>query len=103
MSRRLGARLKAALFRKSRVKREPHCPFSRFNTFMAKAPMIGGATCLVGGHVLNLVLRDLHMQEVITLIRRQLAVDDSKIEQILIDFDELATLTPSLHEIRRCD
>jgi thioester reductase-like protein len=64
---------------------------------MGKTAMMAGATGLVGEHLLELLLRDPAYAKVIALGRRGLAPNDSKLEQILIDFDELQSLPLSLH------
>jgi uncharacterized protein YbjT (DUF2867 family) len=64
---------------------------------MGKTAMIAGATGLVGEQVLKLLLRDPAYERVIALSRRRLYMSDSKLEQILVDFDELQTVSTSLH------
>jgi uncharacterized protein YbjT (DUF2867 family) len=48
-------------------------------------------------HVLELLLQDPAYAKVIALCRHRLTVQNSKLEQIVVDFDELQTLTSSLH------
>jgi aspartate-semialdehyde dehydrogenase len=64
---------------------------------MGKTAIIARATGLVGERLLELLLQDPAYAKVIALSRRRLAVNDSKLEQILVDFDELQTLTPTRH------
>jgi uncharacterized protein YbjT (DUF2867 family) len=64
---------------------------------MGKTAMIAGARGLVGHHLLELLLQDPSYAKVIALSRHQLTVQNSKLEEILVDFDELQTITPSLH------
>jgi uncharacterized protein YbjT (DUF2867 family) len=64
---------------------------------MGKTAMIAGATGLVGHHLLELLLQDPSYAKVIALSRHRLTVQNSKLEEILVDFDQLQTITPSLH------
>jgi uncharacterized protein YbjT (DUF2867 family) len=64
---------------------------------MGKIAMIAGATGLVGHHVLELLLQDPAYSKVVALSRHRFSVQDSNLEQIVVDFDELQTLTSSLH------
>lgn len=59
--------------------------------------MIAGATGVVGHHLLELLLQDPAYAKVIALSRDRLTVRDSKLEHMFVDFDELQTLTSSLH------
>lgn len=57
---------------------------------MAKTALIAGATGLVGGHLLDLLLEDDHYAQVKVLSRRSLGGDDGKLKEIIIeDFDNL--------------
>lgn len=51
--------------------------------------MILGATGLVGGALLNLALNEESISRVIVLTRKPLLVSSQKLEQILLDFDDL--------------
>jgi uncharacterized protein YbjT (DUF2867 family) len=57
---------------------------------MAKTALIAGATGLVGGHLLDLLLDDDNYSEVKVLSRRSLGGDDGKLKEIIIEnFDNL--------------
>jgi uncharacterized protein YbjT (DUF2867 family) len=63
---------------------------------MGKTAMIAGATGLVGHHLLELLLQDPSYAKVIALSRYRLTVQNSKLENILVDFERLQTITPFL-------
>jgi uncharacterized protein YbjT (DUF2867 family) len=54
-----------------------------------RTALLLGATGLVGGHCLELLLNDTAYGRVITLGRRRLALDHQKLEQQLVDFTRL--------------
>lgn len=55
-----------------------------------KTALVAGATGLVGGDVLRLLLEDNIYDRVIALARRPLGIKDERLEERLIDFDHLA-------------
>jgi uncharacterized protein YbjT (DUF2867 family) len=52
---------------------------------MAKTALIAGATGLVGGHLLDLLLEDDHYTQIKVLSRRSLGGDDGKLKEIIIE------------------
>jgi uncharacterized protein YbjT (DUF2867 family) len=55
----------------------------------SKSALILGATGLIGGHCLNLLLNDASYKRVVVPVRRKLRIDHPKLEQHMIDFDRL--------------
>ncbi len=55
----------------------------------SRAALILGATGLVGGHCLELLLKDEAYDKVITLGRREIPLEHPKLEQHVIDFERL--------------
>ncbi len=51
--------------------------------------LLAGATGLIGGHVLDLLLADPAYGEVIALVRRPLDVEHDKLTGLVVDFDRL--------------
>ena len=56
---------------------------------MARTALIAGATGLVGGHCLELLLAEPGYAQVIALVRRALSVSHPKLEQRITDFERL--------------
>jgi uncharacterized protein YbjT (DUF2867 family) len=54
-----------------------------------KTALVAGATGLVGGDVLRLLLEDRMYGRVVALARRPLGIKDERLEERLIDFDRL--------------
>ena len=54
-----------------------------------KIALIVGATGLVGKQVLNELLDNTYYEEIILLVRRSSQIKDSRIKEVIIDFDEL--------------
>ncbi|WP_017732126.1 NAD-dependent epimerase/dehydratase family protein [Nafulsella turpanensis] len=54
-----------------------------------KKALIAGATGLVGQQLLSLLLSSSEYEKVYVLTRRTLSLDSPKVEEILLDFDEL--------------
>jgi uncharacterized protein YbjT (DUF2867 family) len=54
-----------------------------------RTALLLGATGLVGGHCLDLLLRDETYERVVTLGRRRIEREDAKLIQHIIDFDNL--------------
>jgi uncharacterized protein YbjT (DUF2867 family) len=51
--------------------------------------VVAGATGLVGRYLVNVLLEDAFYDVIVTLTRRPLAIESPKIEQRLVDFDQL--------------
>jgi len=65
--------------------------------------LLAGATGLVGGHVLHLLLADDTYQKITVLSRRGLPVTSPKLQQRLIDFDHLVDLdVPRVDDVFCC-
>lgn len=60
--------------------------------------LIAGASGLVGGHVLRLLLADPHWDRVISLGRRELAARHLKLEQRIVSFPKIGEL-PSVDDV----
>jgi uncharacterized protein YbjT (DUF2867 family) len=58
---------------------------------MHRIALLAGATGLVGRHLLSLLLDDRDVAEVVTLTRRPLATPHPKLQQGVVDFDQLAS------------
>lgn len=56
---------------------------------MAKKAIIAGASGLIGGELLNLLLNDAVYTEVVALVRHELPLNHKKLVQLIIDFDNL--------------
>jgi len=56
---------------------------------MAKSALLVGASGLVGGHCLQLLLQDQDYGKVIAFVRKPLSLRHPKLEQALVDFDHL--------------
>jgi uncharacterized protein YbjT (DUF2867 family) len=56
---------------------------------MSRTALVAGASGLVGGHLLQLLLADGAYARVVTLARRDLAVRHAKLEQRVVDFGTL--------------
>jgi len=64
---------------------------------MAKKAIIAGASGLIGGELLNLLLADAVYTEVVALVRQELPLSHKKLVQLLIDFDRLADHASSIN------
>ena len=64
--------------------------------------LIAGATGLVGKHLLDMLLQTAEYDKVYVLTRRPLGLNDPKVEELVIDFDELldSESEVSLPEVR---
>jgi len=56
---------------------------------MSRTALLAGASGLVGGHVLQLLLADSAYARVVTLVRRQVETRHPKLEQRVVDFGAL--------------
>ena len=63
------------------------------------AAVVAGASGMIGNYLVNLLLEDAFYDVIVTLTRRPLAIDSPKVEQRLVDFDELnaADLSGATH------
>jgi uncharacterized protein YbjT (DUF2867 family) len=59
-----------------------------------RVALIAGASGLVGGHVLRQLLADPTWDQVVSVGRRELAVDDPRLEQRFVDFAAIEELPP---------
>jgi uncharacterized protein YbjT (DUF2867 family) len=57
---------------------------------MERTALIAGATGLVGRHCLRRLLADPRYARVTAIVRRSTGVSDSKLEEVVVDFDRLA-------------
>ena len=56
---------------------------------MAKKAIIAGASGLVGGELLNIILQQPNYDEVLIVVRKKLPIVNSKLQQLIINFDRL--------------
>ncbi len=56
---------------------------------MNKTALVVGATGLVGSSLAAYLLNEIYYRKVIVLTRRTLSIDDPKLEEIVVDFDNL--------------
>jgi uncharacterized protein YbjT (DUF2867 family) len=56
---------------------------------MANKAVIAGASGLVGGELLQLLLHEDYYEEVLILVRKELPVQHKKLVQLIVDFDKL--------------
>ncbi len=59
-----------------------------------RVALIAGASGLVGGHVLRQLLADPTWDHVVSVGRRELALDDPRLEQRFVDFTAIGELPP---------
>lgn len=59
------------------------------DTEMGKTAILLGATGLIGGHCLQLLLKSPRYSKVVCLIRKKLPIINEKLEQVVVDFDHL--------------
>ncbi len=52
-----------------------------------KAAVIG-ASGLIGGHIVNILAKQDHFQEVVILVRKNIPVSSPKIRQVIVDFED---------------
>ncbi|OIJ16281.1 hypothetical protein BKP35_01575 [Anaerobacillus arseniciselenatis] len=57
--------------------------------FLSKTALIIGATGLVGGHLLELLIKCENYNKIVLLSRRPLPLADEKVQQHIVDFDQL--------------
>lgn len=66
-------------------------------SFNNKTALIAGATGLVGGHLLKLLLDSQYYKKVTVLTRRSLNLSNEKVCELIINFDELEKHQSLLH------
>lgn len=71
---------------------------------MGKTALIAGASGLVGGELLKVLLSGSQYQHVIALVRRPLEVQHTKLEERIIDFEDLEELEglPTIDDVFCC-
>ncbi len=71
---------------------------------MTRTALVAGASGLVGGHVLRLLLEDKGYERVTSLGRRELPLANRKLTQRVVDFDRLAEVAdfPRVHDVFCC-
>ncbi|HEX4573716.1 MAG TPA: NAD-dependent epimerase/dehydratase family protein [Gemmatimonadales bacterium] len=71
---------------------------------MTRTALVAGASGLVGGHVLRVLLADAEYERVTTLGRRTLPLVHRKLVQRVCDFDHLAEVSdfPRVHDVFCC-
>jgi len=69
-----------------------------------RTALVGGASGLVGSHVLHLLLEDPACGRVTVLVRRELPLTHKKLEQRVVSFDRLAQMSdfPRVHDVFCC-
>jgi len=70
----------------------------------SRTALVAGASGLVGGHVLRLLLQDPTYARVTVLARRELALAHGKLDQRVVGFDHLAQIAdfPRVHDVFCC-
>src|ERR1700761_2678979 len=63
---------------------------------MVKRAIIVGASGLVGGNLLDILLAEPHYDEVLVLVRKELPTIYPKLKQLVIDFDQLASYSDQI-------
>lgn len=65
---------------------------------MSRKAVVEGATGLIGRELVQLLLHDPAYDMVIVLVRRSTGLTHSKLEEQLIDFDQLESVSKKLHQ-----
>lgn len=63
---------------------------------MAKKAIIAGATGLIGNHLLKILLEAPEYDEIIILVRKPIALQHSKLKQLVLNFDNLDSYSDQL-------
>ncbi len=61
-----------------------------------KTALVAGATGLIGGQLLDLLLKDSYYEKVIAITRKPLDVESSKLHNVVIDFSQLQNIATDL-------
>lgn len=71
---------------------------------MSRTALVAGASGLVGGHVLRLLLAEPGYERVTIFVRRELPLSNRKLVQRVVEFDRLAELGdfPRVHDVFCC-
>jgi len=71
---------------------------------VTRTALVAGASGLVGGHLLRLLLEDRDYERVTSLGRRELPLTHKKLAQRVVDFDRLAEVAdvPRVHDVFCC-
>jgi uncharacterized protein YbjT (DUF2867 family) len=71
---------------------------------VTRTALVAGASGLVGGHVLRLLLADPSYERVTIFVRRELPLRNRKLAQRVVEFDRLAELGdfPRVHDVFCC-
>ncbi len=71
---------------------------------MAKKAIIAGSTGLIGSKLLHILLREPFYDEVIILVRKKIDLDQKKLTQLVVDFDQLDTYANAItgHALFSC-
>ena len=71
---------------------------------MKRIAFLAGASGLIGGHLLTLLLEDEEYDEVHLLLRKPLTIEQKKLRQHVVDFDHLKDLTdvPNANDVFCC-
>ncbi len=62
-----------------------------------KTALIVGASGLLGGELLKLLLRGMEYDRVVALLRKPLGINDPKLEEKIIDFNNMAQVMDTFH------
>jgi uncharacterized protein YbjT (DUF2867 family) len=63
---------------------------------MGKKAIIAGTTGLIGSQLLNILLASEAYDEVLVLVRKKLNFTHTKLTQLVVDFDQIESYTPSI-------
>lgn len=61
-----------------------------------KTALVAGATGLIGGQLLDLLLKDSYYEKVIAITRKRIDVENSKLHNVVIDFSQLQSVATNL-------
>lgn len=66
------------------------------DTQSGKTAILLGATGLIGGHCLQYLLKSTRYSKVVCLVRKKMAVINDRLEQVVVDFDQLEDYADAL-------
>lgn len=73
------------------------------NQVGSRTALIAGATGLIGSHCLQALLNDELYAKVVVVTRRPVGLSHEKLREIVVDFDQLSTVTPgSIDDVYCC-